>query len=70
MQVRKINSFSNNNPILIEQKNKFFLRQCNICNEKFQANFYERFCPSCRHENEELKFSDWLPDLDIDEYYK
>ena len=57
-------------PNTTDQQNKIILRRCNLCNEKFPAAAYERFCPGCRSGSEELKFSDWLPDLDHDHYEK
>lgn len=61
----------NNSPvqIAVDQKNKIFLRCCNLCSEKFHGTAFERFCHTCR-ESEELQFSDWLPDLEFDKYQK
>lgn len=55
--------------ISVDKKNRIFLRCCNLCNEKFQGTALERFCQTCRG-SEELKFSDWLPDLEFEQYLK
>lgn len=40
-------------------------RPCNLCAERFTPRtVFDRFCPTCKNENELLKFSDWLPEVD------
>jgi len=38
---------------------------CNLCGKSFHArNAFQRYCLQCKREEELLKFSDWLPELD------
>lgn len=40
-------------------------RRCNLCSGGFHpGTVFDRYCPTCREQNELLKFSEWLPDLD------
>ncbi len=38
------------------------IQTCNICEKKFKVKSqFTRFCDSCRIENEEYLYSDWMP---------
>lgn len=40
-------------------------RRCNLCADEFQPRtVFDRYCRNCKDENELLKFSEWLPELD------
>jgi len=40
-------------------------RRCNLCAEEFHPRtVFDRYCVTCKNENELLKFSEWLPELD------
>ena len=45
--------------------NAMKLRRCNLCAKKFtQRTGFDRYCHTCKAENDLLKFSDWLPEVD------
>lgn len=40
-------------------------RCCNICGQSFKPqSAFERYCHHCKEEEEILKYSDWLPEVD------
>ncbi len=40
-------------------------RSCNLCLEEFAPHtVFDRYCATCKEENELLKFSEWLPEID------
>jgi len=53
--------------VSVRGKTVLILRRCNLCSNKFrQHTVFDRFCESCRQNNERFKFSEWLPNLDAD----
>ncbi len=49
----------------IRQQPRKHSRSCNLCMQAFAPNtVFERFCSRCRDDNELLRFSEWLPELD------
>jgi hypothetical protein len=40
-------------------------RKCNLCADEFHPRtVFDRYCHTCKEENELFKFSEWLPELD------
>lgn len=40
------------------------VRCCNLCNTQFiTRTVFDRYCQTCKEQNELFKFSEWLPDL-------
>jgi len=40
-------------------------RPCNICGEIYRPHSsFDRYCGQCKHREELLRFSDWLPEID------
>lgn len=42
-------------------------RLCNLCTNEFKLRtVFDRYCVSCKEENELLRFSEWLPEIDAE----
>lgn len=40
-------------------------RCCSLCGQNFRPHtVFERYCGHCKKDEELLKFSDWLPEID------
>lgn len=47
------------------KKLRLGFKKCNLCKDEFQVKtVFDRFCPTCKEENELLKFSSCLPEVD------
>lgn len=41
------------------------VRCCNLCGRSFRApHAFARYCRQCKEQEEVLKYSEWLPELD------
>lgn len=50
----------------IKLKHSPYLRNCNICDQHFEPrSHFDRYCSHCKGRSDLLRFSDWLPDLDL-----
>lgn len=39
--------------------------RCNLCAEKFRPkSVHDRYCPTCKEEDQLLRFSEYFPELD------
>jgi hypothetical protein len=42
-------------------------RTCNLCSHQFEPRtVFDRFCCSCKHGDELLRFAEWLPELNAE----